>query len=117
MADNSRLDSLMMLMALKTMESDLKGKSITPFTVSIEVSATSVSCHTRGNRKLIEDVDGLEWFKETQERIEPIMSEQTTKFAELLQKKFGLSFAKEPKTDGPSFEDLLKQLFSGGTEG
>ncbi len=99
MADSSKLDALMMLMALKAMESDLKGKSITPFTISIEVSTTSVSCHTKGNRKLIEDVGGMEWFKETQERIEPIISEQTAKFAELLQKKFGLSFAKEPKTD------------------
>lgn len=114
MADSSRLDTLMMLMALKAMGSDLKNKTITPFAVSIEVSPTSISCHSEGNKQLIEDVDGQEWLKETQEKIAPIMAEQTTKFSELLKKKFGLSFSSEPrKASENPIDDILKGLFGG----
>lgn len=117
MANNSKLEALMMLMALDAMKGGIAGKSITPFTVSIEVSATSVSCHTEGNKKLIEDIGAQEWLKETQALIEPIMSEQTTKFSELMAKKFGLSFS-EPKKSETGIDDFLSKLFGGGgTEG
>ncbi|MCM1224063.1 MAG: hypothetical protein NC548_57385 [Lachnospiraceae bacterium] len=115
MADSSKLDALMMLMALKAMESDLKGKSISPFTISIEVTATSISCKSEGNKKLIEDIGGQEWLKETQEKIAPIMSEQTTKFAELMGKKFGFSFSKDSQKDGGDpIDEFLKGFFRGG---
>lgn len=116
MADSSRLDTLMMLMALKAMGSDLKGKSLTPFTVGIQVSVTSVSCHSEGNKELIEDVGGQEWLKETHERIAPIMAEQTTKFVELLKKRFGISFKTEEQTAKSEirFDEFLMELFGGG---
>lgn len=113
MADSSRIDALMMLMALKTMESGLENKSITPFAISIQVTPISISCHTEGNKRLIEDVGGQEWLKETQEKIAPIMAEQTTKFAELLEKKFGLSFGEVHKP-GSGVNEFLKELFGGG---
>lgn len=113
MADNSKLDALMMLMALEAMKGGMADKSVTPFSVSIQVSATSISCHTEGNKRLIEDIGAQEWLKETQELIEPIMSEQTTKFAELMGKKFGFSFS-EPHKSETVMDDFLSKLFGGG---
>lgn len=120
MADNSKLDALMMLMALEAMKGGMADKPITPFSVSIQVSATSISCRTDGNKKLIEDIGAQEWLKETQARIEPIMAEQTTKFVELLKKRFGISFADAPKTEEQTakseirFDEFLMELFGGG---
>lgn len=117
MADNSKLDALMMLMALEAMKGGMADKTVSPFSVSIQVSATSISRHTEGNKRLIEDIGGEEWLKETQARIEPIMAEQTTKFSELMAKKFGLSFS-EPKKNETGIDDFLSKLFGGGgTEG
>ncbi len=115
MADNSKLETLMMLMALEAMKGGVKDKTITPFAVSIQVSATSISCNIEGNKQLIEDIGAQEWLKETQALIEPIMSEQTTKFAELMAKKFGLSFS-EPRKSETGIDDFLSKLF-GGAEG
>lgn len=116
MADNSKLKTLMMLMALESLKGGVNGKAITPFTVSIQVSATSISCHTEGNKRLIEDIGGEEWLKETQALIEPIIVEQTTKFSELMAKNFGLSFS-DPKKSETSIDDFLSKLFGGGAEG
>ena len=113
MASNSKLDALMMLMALEAMKSGMTDKSISPFSVSIQVSATSISCHSEGNKQFIEDIGAQEWLKETQERIEPIMAEQTTKFAELMGKKFGFSFS-EPHKSETGIDDFLSKLFGGG---
>lgn len=113
MADNSKLDALMMLMALEAMKGGMVDKSVTPFSVSIQVSATSISCHTEGNKRLIEDIGAQEWLKETQELIEPIMSKQTTKFAELMGKKLGFSFS-EPHKSETGMDDFLSKLFGGG---
>lgn len=112
MADNSKLDALMMLMALEAMKSGMTDKTVTPFSVSIQVSATSISCHSEGNKKLIEDIGAQEWLKETQDRIGPIMAEQTTKFAELMGKKFGFSFS-EPHKSETRIDDFLSKLFGG----
>ncbi len=112
MADNSRLDMLRMLMALKDMRNDLGNKSVTPFSVSIQVSPTSVLCKSEGNKQIIEDVGGQEWLKETQDKVAPIMEEQTTKFAELLKKRFGLSFEEIPKPS-TTIEDFLKEVWGG----
>lgn len=116
MSDNRNLDTLMMIMALRAMENGMKDKTITPFSVSIEVSEKSISCHSEGNQRLIEEVGGQEWLKETQARIEPIMAEQTTKFIELMKKKFGTSYSKQHKTER-SIDDLLRELFGLGTDG
>ena len=112
MADSNRLDTLMMLMALKAMGNNLESKSATPFSVSIQITPTSISCHSEGNKRIIEDIGGQEWLKETQEKIAPIMEEQTAKFAELVGKKFGLSFGETHKSSG-GMEDILKELFGG----
>lgn len=112
MADNSKLETLMMLMALEALKGGVNSKSITPFTVSIQVSATSISCHTEGNKQLIEDIGAQEWLKETQALIEPIMAEQTTKFSELMAKKFGLSFL-EPQKSETGIDDFLRKLLGG----
>ena len=116
MADSNKLETLMMLMALEAMKGGMAAKSITPVSVSRQVSATSISCHTEGNKKFIEDIGAQEWLKETQARIAPIMAEQTTKFSELMAKKFGLSFS-EPRKAETGIDDFLSKLFGGGTEG
>jgi hypothetical protein len=112
--NNKEMDALMMAIIMHELlnkkEKDLK---VSPFTVAIELTPNSISCHTEGNKALIADLGAEEWLKETQKKIEPIMSEQTTKFAELFAKKIGCEF-QDGKTSG--FADFLKEVFGVGSE-
>lgn len=109
MAKDNTMDALFMAMLM----SKLREKDelvVSPFEIKIEVSPISISCHTSGNRKMIEDLGAEEWLKETQEKIEPIMKEQTTKFAELFSKKFDIETI--PAThEAREFSEFLDGLF------
>lgn len=43
-----------------------------------------------------------------------VMSEQTTKFAKLMEKKFGFTTSEEPLGTGKNFADILAKILSGG---
>lgn len=109
MAKDNTMDALFMAMLMGKLR-EKKELIISPFEVRIEVSPVSISCHTSGNRKMIEDLGAEEWLKETQEKIEPIMKEQTTKFAELLSKKIGCETI-QATHEAREFSEFLDGLF------
>lgn len=111
---SDKMDALMMALIMqKIMKSDTDEPKVSPFTVSIELSATSISSSVRGNKALIKDLGAEDWFKETEERITPIMKEQTKKFAEIFSKKFPCEYL--DASDIPSgFSDFLDKIFGGG---
>lgn len=107
--NDSTMETLMMLMALKAATGNMAGLTITPLAIKVDMSPISVSCHIEGSKKILKDFGAEEWFQETKERIEPIMQEQTTKFTELVKEKFGLSYCEDQ-----SMDETLRRVFGGG---
>lgn len=107
--NNNTMDALFMAILMGKLR-EKEGLTVSPFEIRIEVSPVSITCHTSGNRKMIDDLGAEEWLKETQEKIKPIMEEQTTKFAELFSKKFGIETM--PAThEAREFSEFLDGLF------
>lgn len=66
---------------------------------------------------MLEDIEGAdEWFEETSNLVRGVMSEQTTKFAKLMEKKFGFTTSGEPLGIGKNFADILAKILSGGAD-
>ena len=109
-------DALMAAMLLKSIIGDKAAPELVPFKVEVTVAPTSISCHVEGNKRFLKDIEGgEEWFRETSSLIEPIMKEQTTKFCELAEKKFGFKTVKtgtHPDADG--FAEFMRSLLGGG---
>lgn len=111
---NGNMDDLMLAMLMKKIMGDRKISAI-PFKMEVAVTPISINCFCEGNKRLLADVEGgEEWFEETRALIEPIMKNQTTKFFELVKKKFGFEEAKEENATsaGGDFADLLNRLNS-----
>lgn len=106
--NDSTMETLMMLMALKAATGNMGDLTITPLAIKVDMTPISVSCHIEGNKKILKDFGAEEWFQETTERIEPIMQEQTTKFMELVKEKFGLSYCEDQ-----SMDETLRRVFGG----
>lgn len=106
--NNSTMETLMTLMALKAATGNMDDLTITPLAIKVNVSPISVSCHIESNKKTLKDFGAEEWFQETKDRIEPIMQEQTTKFMEIMKEKFGLSYCEDQDMD-----DTLRRVFGG----
>jgi hypothetical protein len=111
------MDAMMMTLVMnKIFGGKVDEQKVSPFSVSIELSATSLSSSVSGNKALIRDLGAEDWFKETEERIAPIMKEQTIKFAEIFSKKFHCDYV--DILDNPSdFHDFFEQNFRGSEVG
>lgn len=109
------LDMLMKLALLNgILDKDKKAEAI-PFAVEVVCTPSNILCRCSGNKKMLEDIEGAdEWFEETSNLVRGVMSEQTTKFAKLMEKKFGLTTSEEPLGTGKNFADILAKILSGG---
>lgn len=107
-------EKLMMAMALKHIVEGAEDLKLHPFTCEIIATPMSVECVTSGNKALLEDLDGgKEWFQETNDRIKDIMSEQTTKLAEIMKKKFGFETIAADSNSKDGFAKFMETLFGG----
>ena len=111
------LDMLMKLALLKgILDKDKKAEAI-PFAVEVVCTPSNILCRCSGNKKMLEDIEGAdEWFEETSNLVRGVMSEQTTKFAKLMEKKFGFTTSEEPLGTGKNFADILAKILSGGVQ-
>ncbi|MDO5020509.1 MAG: hypothetical protein Q4E29_08610 [Lachnospiraceae bacterium] len=109
------LDMLMKLALLNgILDKDKKAEAI-PFAVEVVCTPSNILCRCSGNKKMLEDIEGAdEWFEETSNLVKGVMSEQTTKFAKLMEKKFGFTTSEEPLGTGMNFADILSKILSGG---
>lgn len=109
------LDMLMKLALLNgILDKDKKAEAI-PFAVEVVCTPSNILCRCSGNKKMLEDIEGAdEWFEETSNLVRGVMSEQTTKFAKLMEKKFGFTTSEEPLETGKNFADILAKILSGG---
>lgn len=109
------LDMLMKLALLNgILDKDKKAEAI-PFAVEVVCTPSNILCRCSGNKKMLEDIEGAdEWFEETSNLVRGVMSEQTTKFAKLMEKKFGFTTSEEPLGTGKNFADILAKILSGG---
>lgn len=109
------LDMLMKLALLNgILDKDKKAEAI-PFAVEVVCTPSNILCRCSGNKKMLEDIEGAdEWFEETSNLVRGVMSEQTTKFAKLMEKKFGFTTSEEPLGTGMNFADILAKILSGG---
>ena len=109
------LDMLMKLALLNgILDKDKKAEAI-PFAVEVVCTPSNILCRCSGNKKMLEDIEGaVEWFEETSNLVRGVMSEQTTKFAKLMEKKFGFTTSEEPLGTGKNFADILAKILSGG---
>ena len=80
------LDMLMKLALLNgILDKDKKAEAI-PFAVEVVCTPSNILCRCSGNKKMLEDIEGAdEWFEETSNLVRGVMSEQTTKFAKLME--------------------------------
>lgn len=107
----SAMDSLVLAALLGSLGE--KGK-ISPFTVSINLTPVGVESHSQANRKLIEKLHAEKWLEETNEKISPIITEQTKKFVKLLKEEFGFEEEEaevEKKEKEPAKEQDISDLF------
>lgn len=109
MGTMDKMDKMMAMMMLREILREDGGMKVSPFTVSIEVTPVSISAHMSGNKAMIKDLGAEEWLRETEEKIRPIMTEQTTKFAQIFSDKFGCEMS--DGTDKAT--DILKELLGG----
>lgn len=109
------LDMLMKLALLNgILDKDKKAEAI-PFAVEVVCTPSNILCRCSGNKKMLKDIEGAdEWFEETSNLVRGVMSEQTTKFAKLMEKKFGFTTSEEPLRTGKNFADILAKILSGG---
>lgn len=109
------LDMLMKLALLNgILDKDKKAEAI-PFAVEVVCTPSNILCRCSGNKKMLEDIEGAdEWFEETSNLVRGVMSEQTTKFAKLMEKKLGFTTSEEPLGTGKNFADILAKILSGG---
>ena len=109
------LDMLMKLALLNgILDKDKKAEAI-PFAVEVVCTPSNILCRCSGNKKMLEDIEGAdEWFEETSNLVRGVMSEQTTKFAKLMEKKFDFTTSEEPLGTGKNFADILAKILSGG---
>ena len=111
------LDMLMKLALLKGILGEGKKVEVVPFSVEVVCTPSDISCRCRGNKEMLEDIEGAnEWFEETSSLVRGIMSEQTTKFAKLMEKKYGFTASEEPLGTGMNFADILSKILSGGAD-
>lgn len=82
--------------------------------MKINVTPTSISSRASINKKLFDELGeaGEKWLKETNERICPIMEEQTKKLSEIMGKKFGFTVSEAHAGDEADFSDFLKEMFT-----
>lgn len=113
-------DTMMKAILLKSILEDKTIPELVPFKVEVTVTPTSITSHAEGNKRFLKDIEGgEEWFQETYDLINPIMKEQTTKFAKLLKQKFGFEIVESDKclnTDATRFVEFLRSLFGGGAK-
>lgn len=111
------LDMLMKLALLNgILDKDKKAEAI-PFAVEVVCTPSNILCRCSGNKKMLEDIEGAdEWFEETSNLVIGVMSEQTTKFAKLMEKKFGFTTSEESLGTGKNFADILAKILSGGAD-
>ena len=109
------LDMLMKLALLNgILDKDKKAEAI-PFAVEVVCTPSNILCRCSGNKKMLEDIEGADgWFEETSNLVRGVMSEQTTKFAKLMEKRFGFTTSEEPLGTGKNFADILAKILSGG---
>lgn len=85
------LDMLLKIALLKSIVGGEKKIEVVPFAAEIVCTPNGISCHCKGNKKMLEDIEGAEeWFEETSDLVKNIISEQTTKFAKLMEKRYGI---------------------------
>lgn len=99
MADQTfekNLDTLMKIALLKSIVGGEKEIEVVPFAAEIVCTPNGISCHCKGNKKMLEDIEGAEeWFEETSDLVKNIISEQTTKFAKLMEKRYGIKMSED----------------------
>lgn len=114
----SSMDNRMDAIVLAALMSSMGRKhEVSPLTVKITLTPQGISSSIEASKKMIEDFHAEEWLKETQEKLDPIMKEQTRKFAELFKAKFHLEMreVENPNDPMPDFlADMLRELFGGG---
>lgn len=99
MADQTfekNLDTLMKIALLKSIVGGEKEIEVVPFAAEIVCTPNKISGHCKGNRKMLEDIEGAdEWYKETCNLISGILIEQTTKLGKLMEKRYGIKISED----------------------
>lgn len=114
----SKMDNRMDAMILAALMGG-KGRNheVSPLVVKISLTPQGISSGIEADRRIIDDLHAREWLKETQDKLEPIMKEQTRKFAELFKEKFHLNMR---EVENPNDEympdfliDMLREVLGG----
>ena len=93
MTKNEEMDVLMAMLLAEALNGKKEDSTITPYTAEIRISPENFSCVTKTNKIFIGELGkaGIEWFDETNNRLEPIMREQSLKLCEILKEKFDIN--------------------------
>lgn len=113
MSRDNRMDAMVLAALMSGMG---RKHEVSPLTVKITLTPQGISSSIEASKRIIEDFHAEEWLKETQEKLDPIMKEQTRKFAELFKEKFHLEMreVENPSDPMPDFlAEMLREVFGG----